>query len=121
MKTRREFLREITVTLLLVPIAASACASASSGAAAGADDGCNGLDPTSTVTLGHTHTVCIPQSDLANPPAGGATYTTSAPTPMHTVTLTQAQLESIQAGQAVTVTTSVANNHTHNFNVQSAT
>jgi len=104
------------VTLLLVPIAASACASASSGA--GTAETCNGLDPTSTVALGHTHTVCVLQSDLANPPAAGVTYTTSSPDPMHMVTLTQAQLRSIQAGQTVTVTTSVANNHTHNFTIQ---
>jgi hypothetical protein len=36
---------------------------------------------------------------------------------MHTVTLTQAQLQSIQGGQSVTVTTSVANNHTHDFTI----
>jgi hypothetical protein len=32
--------------------------------------------------------------------------------------LTQAQLQSIQSGQGVTVTTSVANNHTHDFTIQ---
>jgi hypothetical protein len=31
------------------------------------------------------------------------------------VTLTQAQLQSIEGGQTVTVTSSVANNHTHDF------
>jgi len=65
--------------------------------------------------LGHTHTVCVPAADLNNPPAGGATYTSSGPDPTHTVTLTQAQLQSIQAGQTVMITSSVANNHTHDF------
>jgi hypothetical protein len=117
METRREFLSELWVTLLLVPIAAPACGSAGSGAGTGGG-GCNGLDPTSTVALGHTHTVCVPQTDIDSPPAGGATYTTSGPDPTHTLTLTQAELRAIQSGQPVTVTTSVANNHTHDFTLQ---
>jgi hypothetical protein len=114
-ETRREFLTRATLTLVLVPVAAAsaACASASGGAG-----GCDGIDPTSTVVQGHSHSVCIPHDDIANPPAGGATYTTSGPDPTHTVTLTQAQLKSIQAGQTVNVTTSVANGHTHDFALQ---
>jgi hypothetical protein len=115
MQTRREFVRQATVTLFLVPLAAVACSSSSNGSSSG---GCDGLDPTSTVALGHTHTVCVLSSDLSSPPSGGVTYTTSGPDPTHTVTLTQAQLQSIQSGQSVTVTTSVANNHTHDFTIQ---
>jgi hypothetical protein len=114
MQTRREFLSQATIVLTLLPVAAAACSSSS---AAGGGS-CDGLDPTSTVASGHTHRVCVPQADLTNPPAGGATYTTSGPDPMHTITLTQAQLQSIQSGQSVTVTTSVANNHTHDFTLQ---
>ncbi|HEY1691637.1 MAG TPA: hypothetical protein VGG39_05730 [Polyangiaceae bacterium] len=117
MQTRREFLSHVaTVTLFLVPLAEAACSSSSgNGSSSGS---CDGLDPTSTVALGHTHTVCVPSADLSNPPSGGATYTTSGPDPTHTITLTQAQLQSIQSGQSVTVTTSVANNHTHDFTLQ---
>jgi hypothetical protein len=116
MQTRREFVTQATVTLFLVPLAAMACSSSSSGSGSGGS--CDGLDPTSTVALGHTHTVCVLSSDLSSPPSAGVTYTTSGPDPTHTVALTQAQLQSIQSGQSVTVTTSVANNHTHDFTIQ---
>ena len=115
MQTRREFVTQATMTLFLVPLAAVACSSGSNPSSPGGS--CNGLDPTSTVALGHTHTVCVLSSDLSNPPSGGVTYTTSGPDPTHTVTLTQAQLQSIQSGQSVTVTTSIANNHTHDFTI----
>lgn len=116
MQTRREFLAGATVTLILVPVAA-ACASSSGGGGGG---GCDGLDATSSVAQGHTHTLCVPRTDLTSPPAGGMTYTTSGPDPTHTVTLTQAQLEAIESGQTVQVTTSVANGHTHDFVLQNA-
>jgi hypothetical protein len=116
MQTRRQFLSSTVAVLILVP----ACASSSSGTSSGADGGtkgCDGVSSTSTVALGHTHTVCVPQSDLSNPPEEGATYTTSPPMPMHTITLTAAQLASIEAGQTVTVTTSTNANHNHMFSI----
>ncbi len=108
MLNRREFLSRATVSLLLVPVAA--CSSSN-----GSTPSCDGLDATSSVALGHTHTVCVLQTDLTSPPSAGVTYTTSGPDPTHMVSLTAAQLAMIQAGQTVTVTTSVANNHTHQF------
>jgi hypothetical protein len=108
MQTRREFLTGATATLLLVPLVHGACGSKGDGA-------CDGLQTTSTVAFGHTHTFCVPTADLTNPPASGATYTSSGPDPTHTVTLTQGQLQSIQSGQTVTVTSSVNGNHTHDF------
>jgi hypothetical protein len=82
-----------------------------------------GLDPTSSVDDGHTHTVCVPSTDLANPPSAGATYTTSPPESggmvisgaLHTVTLTAAQLSMIEGGQSLTVTTSTDGGHNHQF------
>jgi hypothetical protein len=119
MQTRREFLSRATVTLFLVPIAAYGCSSASS--TSGGESACDGLDPTSTVAENHTHTVCVLQSDLSTPPAGGVMYTTSGPDPTHTVALSQTQLQSIQAGQPVTVTTSAApDGHTHDFTIQTS-
>lgn len=129
MFSRREFLSRATVTLLLVPVTAACSSSSGSGAGpapdGGEDDGgtCMGLDPTSSVDLGHTHTVCVPSTDLASPPAAGATYTTSPPEAngvviagaLHTITLTAAQLSMIEAGQSLTVTTTTNGGHDHQF------
>ena len=122
--TRRELLIRSGVILLLVPIASS-CSSSTyggSGKQASADAAsCDGIDSTGTVVQSHTHEVCVPSSDLASPPAAGATYTTtnvSAHT--HTVTLTQAQLQQIAAGGTVAVTSSTVEAHTHDFAIMRA-
>ena len=112
MLDRREFVSRATIALLLVPMAAC---SSTSGASSNSTGGCSGLDTTSSVALGHTHTVCVLESDLTTPPSAGVTYTTSGPDPTHTVTLTAAQLSSINGGMAVTVTTSTAGGHDHQF------
>jgi hypothetical protein len=110
--TRRELLSKSTALLLLVPVAAC---SGSSAPPAGSQ--CTGPFETSTVTNGHTHTLCVPLSDLTNPPAAGVTYTTSTDVNHnHTVALTQQQLQTINAGTAVTVTTSSP--LAHNFTIQ---
>src|SRR5260221_8492250 len=110
MPTRGEFLSQAGyVSLLLVPIAAACGSSNSSGGS------CDGVGSTSSVDMGHSHTVCVPASDLANPPASGATYTTSGPDPTHKLMLTASQLTSIQQGQSVAVTTSTDGGHSHNF------
>jgi hypothetical protein len=115
MLTRREFLSQAGyVSLLLVPIA-SACGSSNSSGSS-----CDGVSSTSTVVSGHSHSVCVPSSDLTNPPANGGTYTTSGPDPTHTITLTAAQLAAIQQGQSVAVTTSVNGAHTHDFTLAKA-
>lgn len=89
---------------------------------------CSGTDPLSTVNEGHTHSVCVPTSDMTNPPAGGATYTSSNDgSHTHTITLTAQQLSMIAAGQSVLVTSSndvdpktqVA--HTHDWTITKTT
>lgn len=118
MLTRREFLSQTGyVTLVLAPLAA-ACGSSSSSTGGGS---CDGVSSTSTVVSAHSHTVCVPTTDLASPPPGGMTYTSSGPEPVHTITLTAAQLTSIQGGQSVTVTSSSAGAHTHDFTIAKAT
>jgi hypothetical protein len=111
MLNRREFVSRATVALLLVPIAACG----SNGGSSDSTSSCSGLDPTSSVADGHTHTVCVPETDLTTPPSAGATYTTSGPDPTHTVMLTAAQLSSINGGTSVTVTTSTNGGHNHQF------
>jgi hypothetical protein len=76
----------------------------------------------SSVTLGHTHELCVPASDLGSPPAGGTTYTTSTTQGhFHGVSLTQAQLAVVNQGGTVTITTTVIDKHTHDFQIQKAT
>jgi hypothetical protein len=97
MLNRRQFVSGATVALLLVPVVASGAGSAMSSGASG----CTGVSATSSVALGHTHTVCVLQADLPNPPSAGATYTTSGPDPTHTIALTAAQLSASNGGQSV--------------------
>ncbi len=118
MLNRREFVSRATIALLFVPVAA--CSSSSTGASSDSTGGCSGLEPTSSVALGHTHTVCVLESDLTAPPSAGVTYTTSGPDPTHTVTLTAAQLSSINGGMSVTVTTSTDGGHDHQFVISKA-
>jgi hypothetical protein len=140
MPTRREFVESATVMLLMIPLTRcsentssnvvvppdGAVPDGGDGAAAegaapeAAPSGC-ASNPTSTTVLGHAHMVCVLATDLANPPAGGVTYTTTTSSSAtiashnHTVTLTAAQLATINAGQSVTVTTSITTSHTHDF------
>jgi len=130
MQTRRQFLCSAleaisgaSVTLLLAPLVGGC----------GSDDGstpstttsptvpsCDGAGDTSSSTLGHTHTVCVPLSDLDSPPARGQTYATSGAATdghVHQITLTQEQLTVIAAGRSVGVTTTVVESHTHDFSL----
>jgi hypothetical protein len=118
MLSRREFLTSSTVTLLLVPVLASACGSTTSSGGATPGVSCDGAGATSTTVNAHAHTLCVPLTDLESPPTAGMTYTTStAAGHAHTVVFTQVQLISIAAGTAITVTTTIAGGHAHDFTV----
>ncbi len=121
MITRREFLKGSMATLVLVPLAACSSDDDSPMSAGGDSTGsCQGVASTGSSSAGHIHTVCVPDSDLTTPPAGGGTYTTSSDAGhTHSVTLTQAQLQSIAGGGSVTVTSS-STGHTHDFSVKKA-
>ena len=129
MLNRREFLTTAAggfVTLLLTPIL-SACGSDSSPSTSTTTNPtnptCDGAGETSSVTLGHTHTLCVPRSDLDNPPVAGATYTTGPAATdghQHQVVMTQAQLMLVSQGQTVNVMTTTIEGHTHDFAVQKA-
>ncbi len=118
MDSRREFLHKTTVTLLLAPLGASACSgSIGFSPSISASTSCTeGVDRTSTVVNGHTHTVCIGAADLTLPPAEGMTFATSETQGhSHTMTLTQEQLKAIESGREVTVQTSAVELHHHEF------
>ena len=105
--TRRELLSRSTALLLLVAVAGVAAACGGSGGEATDNSGCDGVFETSSVTDNHTHTLCVPSTDISSPPSAGVTYTTSINEGhSHTVALTQGQLTTISGGAAVTVTTS---------------
>jgi hypothetical protein len=106
-------------TLILVPlIGCSDDDDSPMGTGSGNSSGCDGITSTGTNSAGHVHTVCVPDSDLSNPPAGGGTYPTSSDAGhTHSITLTQAQLQAIAGGGSVTVT-STGPNHTHDFLVE---
>jgi hypothetical protein len=134
MQNRRQFLCTVlhtaagaTATLVLTPIL-GACGSSENNNTTPTPTtttnpttpGCDGAGATSTNTLGHTHTVCVPLADINNPPAAGNTYTTSAATfqgvaHTHQITLSQAQLTTLAKGGTVTVTTTIVESHTHDF------
>src|SRR5262245_7909239 len=89
MMNRREFLKAGTVTLLLIPVTRSLSGCGSSSPSTPGGTGCDGVSSTSTVVLAHSHTLCVPATDLTAPPAGGRTYNTGqsgAPSHFHMVT-----------------------------------
>jgi len=112
MLTRRQLFVRGTTLLMLVPVIPAvlqACSSSSSDSSSAPSDApgnaCAGTDPLSTVNAGHTHSLCVPTSDMTSPPAAGATYTSSNDgNHTHKITLTAEQLASIASGQSVTVT-----------------
>lgn len=125
MLNRREFLATAAggfVTLLLTPVISACGSDSSSGTSSTTSSttpGCDGALETSTASLGHTHSLCVPASDLDSPPAAGATYlTTSTEGHQHLVTLTQAWLMAVAGGAKVMVTSSRMDGHTHDFTVQ---
>ena len=132
MLTRRELLTRGTTLLLLVPIVSSCSSSSMSSQAPAPPDSetggtCTGIESTSTIAQSHDHMVCVPTTDLTNPPASGATYTTTNVSEhMHTMTLSQAQLSAIEAGTTVTLTTSSVVDpidgvlHSHSFSIMKA-
>ncbi|HSO36645.1 MAG TPA: hypothetical protein VLT33_29170 [Labilithrix sp.] len=129
MLSRRELLTAAgggLVTLLLTPLVGACGSSTEPGTATatGATTpaaGCDGAGETSTVVAGHTHTLCVPASDLSQPPAAGATYSTSISGGHdHAVALTSAQLTTVLNGGSVSVTTSTVSGHAHEFSVRKA-
>ncbi len=112
MISRREFLKGSMATLVLIPLAA--CSDDDSPMSAGGA-ACQGVSSTGSSSAGHVHMVCVPNSDLSNPPAGGRTYATTLDSGhTHSVNLSQAQLQTVAGGGSVTVTSSSAG-HTHDF------
>lgn len=127
MLTRRQLLARGTTLLMLVPVVPAVLQACSSSPSDSPGSSCAGTASLSTVNEGHTHSVCVPTSDMTSPPATGATYVSSNDGDhTHTITLTAAQLSSIESGQSVVVTstsdidpkTNVA--HTHDWMITKA-
>jgi hypothetical protein len=122
MLNRREFL----VTLLVTPLIPACGGSTDPGDATDVSGTtpsptCDGAAETSSVSQGHTHTLCVTLAVLTSPPAAGATFLTSTVNGhLHRVTLTQGQLATIDQGGSVTVTSTSDAGHSHDFVVQTA-
>jgi hypothetical protein len=69
----------------------------------------------SSVALGHTHTVCLLETDLTSPPGWGRDLHDLGPDPMHTIALTAPQVTTISGGQSGIVSTSTNGGHNHQF------
>jgi hypothetical protein len=111
-RTRRAFLRA-GAWLVSMPLAG--CASSKPPI------DCDGDSSVSTVNADHTHTLCVPSTDLASPPPGGFSYNSSSSGAMphtHDVSLSQVQLAQLAAGQTVTVTSGSNLGHTHDFTIR---
>ena len=120
MLTRRKFLEHTMTTLVLIPLVGCGSDDDSPMKASGTGEGCQGVSSTGSASSGHVHTVCVLDSDLANPPENGRTFTTSNNSGhTHTVSLTQAQLQTINGSGSVTVD-STGGDHTHGFVIQRA-
>lgn len=64
----------------------------------------------------HTHTICVPASDLANPPDAGVTYATSSSlSHTHQVLLAQVDLIALAGGGTAKATSTTADQHDHDF------
>ena len=113
---RRDFL----VSLMVIPLGATVagCGEDKAAPPTGSDASCDGIDGVSTEIFAHTHTICVPQAVLDEPPADGVVITTErvADTHTHTVTLTAKQLTTLAKGSgAVSLDTSTDREHFHRF------
>jgi hypothetical protein len=71
---------------------------------------------TSSNVQGHTHDFSIDLVDLTSPPVAGLSGdTTVSLGHTHTVSLSQSELQEIEAGQTISKDTSSVQGHTHNF------
>lgn len=106
------------VLLLVAGVLSLACSSSKS------PSNSSDITVTSTVTLDHTHQVTIKGTDIDNPPSADKTINTTEYGTAgygghyHTITLTPQDYQTIKDGGTVTVTTSVVNEHTHDFTIK---
>jgi len=85
----------------------------------GGCDNHGGIGSRSSVSLAHTHDVCVAGNDLATPPSNGANYATSNNDGhLHSVALTSAQLAALERGETVTTQSSNVAGHTHDFTIK---
>jgi len=136
---RREFLRDATKMLLVLPFGTFLleCGSSDNGTTSpttttnptmpGVDttppdappvvQGANILY-TSSQTNAHSHSFSVPSANLTSPPPAGVSgATTAAQLHSHEVVITQADFQAAMAGQTVKVETSNVAGHTHTFTI----
>ena len=119
MLTRRQLLARGATLFVLVPVVGCSSSPSDPPASGGS---CSGTIALSSKDALHTHTVCILNSDMSAPPAGGVMYTTSDEGGhTHKIMLTQADLTSMGGGQTIMKTSTMdvdqinGVNHAHTF------
>jgi hypothetical protein len=113
---RREFLIGLGAVMIALPAASTfqGCGSNSSSDNAAS---VTAFSVASSIVFNHSHNVTIPFADLTNPPSGGVTYVSDGDSHQHQIFLTEQQLADISRGRTDTVTSTVVNNHTHDWTI----
>jgi hypothetical protein len=116
---RREFLIGLGAALLVAPAAfvLNNCGGGGSSSANNPPAPAATFSVISSVVFGHTHNVTMQFTDLTDPPSGGVTYVSDGASHQHQIFLTEQQLSDISKGGTDTVTSTVVNNHTHDWTI----
>lgn len=116
---RREFLIGLGAALIVAPAAVvlGGCGKSSSDNTSAPSTQGTTFTIVSSVVFDHAHTVTILFTDLTNPTSPGITYQSDG-SHVHQITLTQQQLTDINNGGTITVTSTVVNNHTHDWTIK---
>jgi hypothetical protein len=120
--SRRQFFEHAatsTVALLLAP-ACTGQSYESPSLTTSTAAACPGVAAASSVVLQHSHSLCVPDVDLSSPPPTATYETTESEGHTHLVSLSGLQLNAINGQQAVPASTSITENHLHQFTIVKA-
>ena len=119
---RKQFLIYVTTATGLLPLMITqiGCAYDAPGAEVEQDTegSSEGFQVVSSRDRFHRHEVTILFADVAQPPAGGKTITSTGPIHTHDIVLGMAEFQALQAGEQVLKTSTYDAGHIHTFAIQ---
>jgi len=122
---RKQFLIYVTTATGLLPLVITqiGCAYDAPGAEVGQEGigGSAGFKVVSSRDNFHRHEITILFADVAQPPAGGKTITSTGAMHTHDVVLGRADFQLLQDGEQVIKTSSFDARHTHTFAIRMPT